>query len=134
MTIDIRRRIFIPTSSLRSLRFSRHRVTLPDRLANVHQRCRRPARIGPDEIADQNEIRPRGRKFAYLFEARRKADAGWLEQFSPPLQPFGNRLSRWPLSVLVRLAEQHVVRAGFARAHRIVAGGEAPPAPRAGGV
>src|SRR3954447_14749320 len=122
VTIDIGRRIFIPASSLASPRASGHRVTLPDRFASVHQRRGGAARIGPDQIADQHEIGARACKFARLIARCRKADTGRLEQFGPPLKPFGNRLSRWPRSASIRLAEQHVVGARLARAHRIVAG------------
>ena len=71
-------------------------MTLPDRCASVHQRRGRAARIGPDQIADQHEIRAGIGKFARLIERRGKADAGRLEQFGPPLQPLGDRVGRWP--------------------------------------
>jgi hypothetical protein len=64
-------------------------VTLPDRLVNVHQRRGGPTRIGPDQIADQHEIGAGACKLARLVERGRKADAGRLEQFSPPFKPFG---------------------------------------------
>src|SRR3954465_1235397 len=102
----------MPASSQGSFGFSGHSVTLPDRLLRVHEGGRGPARIGPDEIADQNEIRTGGSKFPCLFEVGCKADTRRLEQFGPPMQPLGNRLSRRPLPALVRLAEKHVVGAG----------------------
>ena len=95
-------------------------MRLPDRLLDIHQRRRRAARICPDEISDQNEIRAGGREFTSLHARGRKADARGLEQLGPPLQALGDRLDRRPLYLRVGLAEQQIIRAGFARGHRIV--------------
>ena len=68
-----------------------------DRLLDLDQRRLGAARIGPDEIADQHEIRAGGGEFGGLFARDGKADAGRLEQFVPPLQALGDRLRRGPL-------------------------------------
>src|ERR1700719_2928286 len=72
------------------------RMGLADRLADLGQRRRRAARIGPDEFADQNEIRAGERELVRLFARGGLADAGRFEQFGPPPEPLGDRLGRWP--------------------------------------
>ena len=73
-------------------------MRLFDRLPDIGQRRLGAARIGPDEIADQDEIRAGGRELDSLVARDGKADAGWFEQLLPPLQPLGDRLGRGPLS------------------------------------
>ncbi len=48
-------------------------------------------------------------------------DAGRLEQFGPPCQPISNRFRGRPITGLIRLAEQHVVGAGLASDHGVMA-------------
>ena len=74
----IGRRIFISAAiPARLWLFRNGRMRLPDRLPGLRQRRRRAARIGPDEIADQNEIRARTRRIRSPLRAspqsRRKA-------------------------------------------------------------
>src|SRR5579863_4961411 len=84
----IGRTIFISgPSSLPSLGFGGgSRIRLPDRLLGLSQRRRRAARIGPDEIAGEDEIRSARCELAGFLKRFRKADAGRFEQFIPPLQ------------------------------------------------
>ena len=98
---------------------------------DIGERDRRAARVGPDEIADQHEVGPGAGELVSLVARCRKADAGRLEQLGPPIQPLGDRLARRPLSVAVGLAEQHVIRAGLARDHRVVTGVQLPNAENA---
>src|SRR5258708_8683060 len=89
------------------LGFVRRRgVRLPDRLLDLDQRRLGAARIGPDEIADQDEVRSGSGEFGSLVALDGKAYAGRLEQFSPPLQALGDRLHRRPLPACVGFAEQ----------------------------
>src|SRR4030095_6752915 len=95
-------------------------MCLLERLCGVDQRRLGAARIGPDEIADQHEIRTRSGEFGCLRKRGGKADTGRLEQFVPPLQALGDRLRRGPLALRIGLAEQHVIRTELARGHGIV--------------
>src|SRR5258708_9760617 len=89
------------------LGFVRRRgVRLPDRLLDLDQRRLGAARIGPDEIADQDEVRSGSGEFGSLVARDGKAYAARLEQFSPPLQALGHRLHRRPLPACVGFAEQ----------------------------
>src|SRR3954466_13666887 len=76
------------------------RVRLPDRLFNLDQGDLGAARIGPDEIADQDEVRAGGGEFESFLARNRKADARRLEQFFPPLQALGDGLDGGALPVL----------------------------------
>ncbi len=72
--IDMGRRIFIPALSLFGSGFSGHRGTgLPDRRLRVHQRRRRAVRIGPDPVADQDEIGAGCGEFADFLMRRRQS-------------------------------------------------------------
>jgi hypothetical protein len=84
-------------------------VRLPDRLLDVDQRRLGAARIGPDEIADQHEIRAGGGERAGLLARGGETDARRFEQFVPPLQALGNGFGRGPLTPGVGFAEQHIV-------------------------
>ena len=80
-----------------------------------------PARIGPDEIADQHEIRAGGGEFGRPPRARRQSRRRAARTIRPTIA--GARRSpptegRCPLRV--GFAEQHVIRAELARGHRIV--------------
>src|ERR1700746_2754336 len=98
----IGRSMFIPASSpLCSGICENRRMRLPDRLLGLFQRGRSAMRIGPDEIADQHEIRACAGEFAALCVSFRKTDAGRLEQFVPPLQPLGDRIDRRPLPAFI---------------------------------
>src|ERR1700722_9270931 len=119
--IDIGRRTFIPALSLLDFDFC---TSGADGLSRLSKRCRRAARIGPYQIADQNEIRTGCGKFADFRNRRREADARRLEQLGPPLQTLSDRLDRGPMALRIGPAKQHVTRAGFARRHRIMPGCE----------
>ena len=84
--------------------------------------------MGPDRIAESDELGSRRDERRDVLEARRIGDAGRLEDLGPPGRPLDDALEGGQRAVRPRLAEQQVVGAGFAGVHGVVLGADAADA------
>ncbi len=97
---------------------------LPEPRHGVRQRRPDPARIVEHRLADGDEIGAGPGKGGNFFEPRGIGDAGYLEHLGPPFDPVDHGVEGRATAGGIRFAEHHVIGAGFARLHRLVAGVE----------
>src|SRR5262249_46109812 len=86
----------------------------------VRNRCRVPALVGKDAIADRDEIGAGPHQRLYLVERSGKSDAGDFEQLSPPRDALDNGVERRPSSGRIWLTEHDVVGPAFSAAPPLV--------------
>ena len=95
-------------------------VRLLDRVAGVHQRRGRAARIRPDEVVHQDEIRAGARERVAPPRARRHSRRRAARTVRPTIRSRSAIASTDGRCPGIRLAEQHVIRAELARDHGVV--------------
>ena len=96
----------------------------PPRLSRVATACAGEA-APPDRFAERDEIRAGRRQRRHILEARRIGDARRLENLRPPGDAFDRFGERRDEAVAARFAEHHIIGAGFARRHGVVAAAQA---------